>query len=317
MDTVEVGTFADGTPVHHDAVVAEADGVLLVNRVKPHTDFHGPVESGLAKILAIGLGNHRGAQTLHAGGVANLGAAIAEAAGVVLGRGHVLGGLAIVENGHEETAYVEALPAEEIGGPAETDLLRRAGGLMAKLPFTDLDVLVVDEMGKDKSGTGMDTNVLGRNWVPGVPDFTEPRITVVTVHGLSPGSHGNAAGLGLADIAPVGLLDQIDVEASYLNAITSGTGGLRRSRTPMLLPDDGAVVRAAVAMCGRRDRSAVRLARIRDTLTPDELLVSAALLPEVEEHPEMEVLGDPRSLVTSAGGLGVWPGVAEPQEEPS
>lgn len=315
LDTVEVGRLPDGTPVHHDAAVADADTVLLVNRVKPHTDYHGPVESGLAKILAIGLGNHRGARTLHAGGVAALGAAITAAADVLLARGTVLGGLGIVENAEERTAAVELVPAEDIGGPGETALLRRAGDLMARLPFTDLDVLVVDEMGKDKSGTGMDTNVLGRCWVPGVPEFPDPRITVVTVHGLSAASHGNAAGIGLADLAPVRLLDTIDVRASYLNAITSGTGGLRRSRMPMLLEDDAAVLRAATAMCGRRDRAEVRLARIRDTLTPDHLLVSAALLPDVAEHPELDVTGEPRPLLDTTGGLTAWPRTGTPTAE--
>jgi hypothetical protein len=307
METVEVGRLPNGVPVHHDAAVAAADGVLLVNRVKPHTDYHGPVESGLAKILAIGLGNHRGAQSLHAGGVAELGATIKAAADLVLAQGTVLGGLGIVENAAERTAAVELVLPEQIGGPGETALLRRAGELLARLPFTDIDVLVVDLMGKDRSGTGMDTNVLGRCWVPGVPEFAQPRITVVTVHGLSSGSHGNAAGIGLADLAPVRLLDGIDVRASYLNAITSGTGGLRRSRMPMLLADDAAVLRAATAMCGRRDRSDVRLARIRDTLTPDDLLVSPALLPEVAAHPELAVIGEPRPLVTAAGELAPWP----------
>lgn len=306
METVEIGRLDDGTTVHHDAAVAAADGVLLVNRVKPHTDYHGPVESGLAKILAIGLGNHEGARTLHAGGVAALGATIKAAADVLLKQGTVLGGLGIVENAAERTAAVELVLPDDIGGEGETALLRRAGELMARLPFTELDVLVVDEMGKDRSGTGMDTNVLGRCWVPGVPEFPEPRITVVTVHGLSAASHGNAAGIGLADLAPVRLLDGIDVRASYLNAITSGTGGLRRSRMPMLLEDDAAVLRAAISMCGRRDRAGVRLARIRDTLTPDELLVSPALLPEVTEHPELEVAGEPHPLVTTAGGLSAW-----------
>jgi hypothetical protein len=148
--------------------------------------------------------------------------------------------------------------------------------------------------------------VLGRCWVPGVPEFSSPDITVVTVHGLTPASHGNASGLGLADIAPRRMLDSIDLRATYLNAVTSGTGGLRRARLPMLLEDDAAVVRAAVAMCGRRDRTQVRLARIQDTLSLDQLMVTPALLPEVERDPELTVTGDPVPLV-QAGGLSPWP----------
>ena len=306
MDTVEVGRLANGTPVHWARVAAAADAVLLVNRVKPHTDYHGPIESGLAKIMAVGLGKQRGAEALHAGGVAALGESIREAAQVILRHGNVLGGLAILENAHERTAAVELVAAAEIGGDGETALLRRAHDLLGRLPFTELDVLVVDRHGKDKSGTGMDTNVLGRCWVPGVPEFAIPDITVVTVHGLTPASHGNAAGLGLADIAPLRILDAIDLRATYLNSVTSGTGGLRRARLPMLLEDDAAVVRAAVAMCGRRDRTQVRLARIEDTLSLDQLMVTPALLPEVERDPHLSVAGEPVALA-GAGGLSPWP----------
>jgi Lactate racemase N-terminal domain len=316
MDTVEIGRLADGAPVHHDREAAEADGVLLVNRVKPHTDFHGPVESGLAKMAAIGLGNHRGASTLHAGGVAALGDAVAEAARVVVGRGHVLGGLAILENADERTAEVRLVDADGIAGPEETALLHRAGDLLGRLPFDRLDVLVVDETGKDKSGTGMDTNVLGRCWVPGVPEFETPSITVVTVHRLSPGSHGNATGLGLADVMPLRLLEQVDLRTTYVNSLTSGTGGLRRARLPMVLEDDEAVVLAAVAMGGRRDPADLRIARIHDTLSTNDLMVSAALLGEVRDHPEMEVTAQPQPL-TAGRRLSAWPRTPAPTKEPA
>jgi hypothetical protein len=311
MDTVEVGRLGNGTPVHWARVAAEADAVLAINRVKPHTDYRGPVESGLAKILSVGLGKHRGAEALHAGGVAALGESIGEAAQVILRHGNVLGGLAILEDAHGQTAAVELVAPAEIGGHGETELLRRAHVLLGRLPFIELDVLVVDRHGKDKSGTGMDTNVLGRCWVPGVPEFASPDITVVTVHGLTPASHGNAAGLGLADIAPLRILDTIDLRATYLNSVTSGTGGLRRARMPMMLEDDAAVVRAAVAMCGRRDPTQVRLARIEDTLALDRLMVTPALLPEVERDPQLTVAGDPVPLV-GAGGLSPWPQVLVP-----
>lgn len=307
MDTVVVGHRPDGTPVHHDAAAADADGIILVNRVKPHTDFHGPLESGLGKVLAIGLGNHRGAQSLHAGGVANLATAIGEAARVILDRGKVLGGLGIVENAHERTAAIGLVESEEIAGPGETKLLEQAREMLGRLPFDRLDVLVVDVMGKDKSGTGMDTNVLGRCWVPGVPEFDSPQITAVTVHGLTSGSHGNAAGIGMADVIPLSLLECIDLPATYVNSLTSGTGGLRRSRLPMLMADDAATVLAALAMSGVRDPGQVRLARIPDTLSPDHLLVTRALLEEVEAHPELEVLGDPVPLTGADHALTPWP----------
>jgi Lactate racemase N-terminal domain len=278
METVVLGTLPDGTPVHHDAIAAKADGVLLVNRVKPHTDFHGPVESGLAKIAAIGLGNHRGAAALHAGGIPLLGGAIAAAARMVVAHGKVLGGLAILEN----------------------------GTLMGRLPFEELDVLVVDEMGKDKSGTGMDTNVLGRCWVHGIPEFESPSIAAISVHRLSVASHGNASGLGLADVIPARLLEQIDLRASYVNALTSGAGGARRSRLPMVLEDDEAAVIGAVTMSGRRDWADLRLARIRDTLSPNELMVTPALLEEVEDRVDLEITGPARDLTDAAHQLEPW-----------
>jgi hypothetical protein len=306
METVVLGNLPDGTPVHHDALAAKADGVLLINRVKPHTDFHGPVESGLGKILAIGLGNHQGAAALHAGGIPLLGASIEAAAHMVIASGKILGGLAIIENAYEKTAAVELVAADGIAGAAENALLQRAGSLMARLPFDELDVLVVDEMGKDKSGTGMDTNVLGRCWVYGIPEFESPSIAAVSVHRLSEASHGNASGLGLADVIPAKMLEQIDLRASYVNALTSGAGGARRSRLPMVLEDDAAAVLGAVTMSGRRDWSELRLARIADTLSPNELMVTPALLAEVGNRFDLEITGTARELTDATGSLTGW-----------
>ncbi|MGW6199911.1 DUF2088 domain-containing protein [Kribbella sp. NPDC055110] len=305
METVVVGTLPDGTEVHHDAIAAKADGVLLVNRVKPHTDFRGPIESGIAKILAIGLGNHLGAASLHAGGIPSLGANIEAAARMVVAQGKILGGLAILENAREQTAAVELLQADGIAEAAENALLQRASGLLGRLPFDQLDVLVVDELGKDKSGAGMDTNVIGRCWVHGIPEFESPSIAAISVHSLSPASHGNASGLGLADVIPARLLEQIDLQASYVNALTSGAGGARRSRLPMVMEDDEAAVLAAVTMCGRRHWSELRLARIQDTLSPNELMVTPALLAEAAERFDLEITGTARDLA-SAGRLGPW-----------
>ncbi|MEU8226614.1 DUF2088 domain-containing protein [Kribbella sp. NPDC048915] len=305
METVVVGVLDDGTEVHHDAIAAKADGVLLVNRVKPHTDFRGPIESGIAKILAIGLGNHLGAASLHAGGIPSLGANIEAAARMVVAQGKILGGLAILENAHEQTASIEFLASDGIAAEAEKALLQRASSLLGRLPFEELDVLVVDELGKDKSGAGMDTNVIGRCWVHGIPEFESPSIAAISVHSLSPASHGNASGLGLADVIPARLLEQVDFRASYVNALTSGAGGARRSRLPMVMEDDEAAVLAAVTMCGRRHWSELRLARIRDTLSPNELMVTPALLTEAAERFDLEITGTARDL-TSAGRLGPW-----------
>jgi hypothetical protein len=225
---------------------------------------------------------------------------------MVVAHGKVLGGLAILENAHERTASVELVVADGIAEAAENALLLRAGTLMGRLPFDELDVLVVDEMGKDKSGTGMDTNVLGRCWVHGIPEFESPSIAAISVHRLSVASHGNASGLGLADVIPARLLEQVDLRASYVNALTSGAGGARRSRLPMVLEDDEAAVIGAVTMSGRRDWADLRLARIRDTLSPNELMVTPALLKEVGDRVDLEIAGPARDLTDAAHELGPW-----------
>lgn len=308
METVVVGTTVAGVPVHLDRAVVESDGVFVVNRVKPHTDFAGDFGSGLAKMAAIGLGNAAGAERVHAAGSAALPRVIGEVVDVLRGTGRLLGGVAVIEDAEGRTADVTVVHPDGIAGAHERALLRRARELHGHLPFDDLDVLVVDAMGKDVSGAGMDTNVLGRFWVPGVDEPSGPCIAAVTVHRLTPASHGNASGIGLADLVPRRLLDQIDLRATYVNALTSGTGGLRRSRLPIVLPTDRDVVHAAVRMSGRADAGDVRLARIPDTLHPGRLLVSRALLEEVAGDPSLEQLGEPEPMAfTAEGELPPWP----------
>lgn len=308
MDTVQVGVTSSGVPVHLDAAVAASDGVIVVNRVKPHTDFMGEFGSGLAKMCAIGLGNITGATSVHADGSAELPRVITEIVEVLRAAGVLLGGVAIVEDALGRTAEVEVVDAEGVAGDHERRLVARSRELHGHLPFQDLDVLVVDAMGKDISGAGMDTNVLGRFWVPGVQEPVGPRIAVVTVHRLTPASHGNASGLGLADLVPASLVAEVDLHASYLNAITSGTGGLRRSRMPMVLPTDRDVVHAAVRMCGRRVVRDARLVRVLSTLHLGQMLVSEPLMDEVHADDSLEVVGDPQPVAFGAEGeLPAWP----------
>lgn len=308
MDTVDLGVNASGVRVRVDAAVAGSDGVVVVNRVKPHTDFAGDFGSGLAKMLAIGLGNAAGATSVHASGSAALPQVITETVEVVRAAGLLLGGVGIVEDGAGRTVHVEVVTPDGVAADQERRLLDRARALHGHLPFDDLDVLVVDSMGKEISGAGMDTNVLGRFWVPGVEEPAGPRIAVVTVHRLTAASHGNASGIGLADLAPASLLAQVDLHATYLNAITSGTGGLRRARLPIVLPTDRDVLHAAARMCGRRDISGLRMARVPSTLDLDRLLVTAPLLAELADDPELEVVGGPRPVgFDAAGALTDWP----------
>lgn len=292
MDVVELGKLEDGTPVYMDRNAAEADGVLLVNRIKPHTDFHSVIESGLAKMCAVGLGKRRGAEIVHNRGPEGLRSRLPLMARMTVERGKVLGGIALLENAEEYTAEVHFLAPDSIAREPEAQLLIRAKSLIGRLPFAQLDVLVVDEMGKNISGCGMDTNVIGRMRIPGEAEPVEPRISVITVLDLTEASHGNASGVGLADFVPAQLARKIDFAATYINGITSGLGGLQRSALPIVLPTVRDTIATALRVCAVPDLEHIRLARIRSTLHVSELLVTAPLLDEVRGNPNLELLGE-------------------------
>lgn len=307
MDTIVLGTCTDGPDVHLDANAAQADGILLVNRVKAHTDFHGDVESGLAKICAIGLGKQRGAVGIHSRGSQGLARWIPEVARSIVDSGRILGGLAIVENAFERTARIAFVDAAEIGRCGEQKLLTEAHHLMGKLPFDELDVLVVDELGKDKSGSGLDTNVIGRMMIRGTAEFDRPRITNISVHHISEASNGNAVGVGLADFIPFRVLEKVDLRSTYINAVTSGIGGVQRGKLPLAFPTDRDTVAAAMLMCGRADVENTRLVRIHDTLDTIDLLVSESLRDQVDEAGNLEVVGDAVPMTFDGdGALREW-----------
>ncbi len=291
MDVIELGRIADGTPVFIDRHAAEADGVLLVNRIKAHTSFKADIESGLAKMAAIGLGKRQGAEIVHSRGVYGLREQLVPMARMAVERGKVLAGVAIIEDAHEQTTDVAVLPPAEIGGPAETALLERSKTLMARLPFDELDVLVVDEIGKQFSGTGMDTNVIGRLRINGEVEPLSPRIAVIAALDVAAGSHGNANGMGLADLIPARMAQNIDFAATYINNLTSGLVGLRKGALPITLPTVRDTIAMAIKVCGQPDPAAVRLLRIPNTLILEDLLVSPALLPEVEASPNLAIIG--------------------------
>lgn len=302
MEPVQVGELPNGMPVWLDRNVAEADGCIAINRVKPHTDFKGPIESGLAKICAIGLGKQRGAQTIHAHGVHGLRDLMPEAAQVVVQRGKVLLGLAILENAYDETGRIVAAAPEDIGRQPEQGLLLQAKAMMASLPFDFLDVLVVDEMGKNISGVGMDSNVLGRMNVYGSAEFDRPTIVNVVVLDLTPDSHGNASGIGLADYTTARVVNQVSLEATYINAMTASVCGTRRSKIPIILPNDRDAIGAAMLSVGKADLREEGVVRIKNTLHLEEMEVSESLLEAVRQHPRLEQLDDPKPIAFEADG---------------
>jgi hypothetical protein len=301
MEVQEIGSV-DGMPVYMSATALEADHVLLVNRVKPHTDFRGPIESGLAKICAIGLGKQRGAQTIHSHGTRGLVELMPRAARCIIEKtGKILGGLAILENPRDETAEVHFVEPDGIGAREEQALQQHAKSMIGRLPFDQLDVLVIDEMGKNISGTGMDTNVIGRMFVPGVPEDGGPHITAIVVLDLTDESHGNAVGLGLADFTTEQLVAQVDWHATYTNGYTSGTGGLLRGRLPTILKNDRAAIATAIRMCGQPDGSRLRLARIRNTLQVAEIEFSPSLLEDADSA-HVEVTRPPKPMQFDTSG---------------
>jgi hypothetical protein len=288
-----------GLPVYVSKEAAEADGILAINRIKPHTSFHGPYESGLMKMLAVGMGRDKGASMVHRLGWNSMVESITSIGSAVLKRLPVIGGLAIIENAYEETALVKGLPGPEIP-ESETQLLELAQGYMPFLPIAGADLCVVREMGKNYSGTGMDTNVIGRLRLQGMPEPAEPAIQFLAVLDLSEASHGNATGIGLADFTTKRLVEKIDYEATYLNCLTSG--GPIRAAVPMTLADDEALFEAAWRALKPERINEVRLLIVENTLHLEELWLSEVLLEEVEAREDIEAVGEPFPLEFNSGG---------------
>ncbi len=294
MGVVDLGRPLD-FPVFFDRLAAEADHVVIVNRIKPHTMFEGSVESGLAKMLMIGLGKGEGAGTYHAAEWDHGWMPIVEAVVPhILDRVNLLAAVAIVENHHDETAAVEAVdPADLLA--AEARLLKQASGLLPRLPFADSDVCLIDEIGKDLSGSGFDVNVVGRKGSFHEPRADlHPRIRTIIVRGLSPGTHGNAHGVGLAELCRTRVLEQMDRDATWVNAMTSGD--LAAGMAPVNFETDRQLLDAAQVRNGLRSRSEMRLIWIRNTLDVDRCVASVAHLDEARSRQDLEVLSEPLAL---------------------
>jgi hypothetical protein len=301
METVSLGLAAD-VDVAVDAVAAAADHIVIVNRLKSHTSFSGGIESGLGKMLAIGLGKQHGAEEVHRRGAVELERRIRLAARHICDRLPVRGGIALVEGLDKRLISVKYVSVDGIAGAEEETLLSLAKEHEARLPFAAADVLVVDTMGKQYSGTGMDTNVLGRRMVRSMPELSTPRITHIVCLSVSLGSHGNAVGVGLADFLPEAALAGIDPLATYANTLTAGSQAVQRAQIPIVLADEVDAVSAAILTADLADLSAVRLARIHNTLHLDEMLVSPALVQEAsgsyEVVAEGSLFGEGRRLPT-------------------
>ena len=288
MNVVELPHGDLETPVYMDEHASRADGTIVVNRIKPHTSFHGRYESGLMKMIAIGLGKYAQAAAIHQFGVEGLRDLMPRIAGRILQHGNILLGVAILENAYDETLEIRAVPAAAIEAE-EPALLDLARANMPHLPVDALDLLIVDEIGKDISGLGLDTNVIGRLKIRGQPEPARPSIKVIIIRDLSEGSHGNATGMGLADLATRRLFEKIDFQAVCENVLTSTF--LDRGKVPLIAATDFEALEFAFRALGAIDRTEARIVRIKNTLRLDLLHVSPAVLREIEGRSDIEVVG--------------------------
>jgi len=299
MEVEETGRLSSGVPVYADRIAMKSDGIVLVNRVKPHTEFKDKIESGLMKMMTIGLGKQKGAETVHGYQSEGYHRLIPMAARLILKKAPIILGLATVENAHGEVAVVKALRPEQIE-EEEIKLLEKSKDLMARLPFKEIDVLIIEEMGKNVSGLGMDTNVTGRIWMV-MPDEIDPRapkIRRIVVLDLAEESHGNATGLGLADITTEKLVSKIDYNATFVNCLTGTWPEL--GRTPPFLPNDRDAIRMGIRTCGPIDPKKARIVRIKNTLELERMWISESLYEAVKATKELsekiEVIHEPREM---------------------
>lgn len=299
MAVERVGDDIDGRPVFAAEDALEADAIMLVNRVKAHTDYAGRYESGLAKMAVVGLGKHRGAEEMHNAALARgFQEVIPERAEILLEQTPVIGGVAIIENANERAAEITGLPVDAILAE-EPALLERSKTLLPTLPVENLDLLMLQQMGKNISGTGMDTNVLGRQLFHGQPEPDGPDITRIYVRSLTSVSHGNALGMGLADFIHQDVIADIDFGDTYVNIATSGEPV--RAKLPFVVPADATVLSLAASTTGVRDPEALRIAMIKNTLEPDDLYVSEPVAAELQTHPDVTV-GDLEKVVFDDNG---------------
>ena len=281
MNTVTLGTNRFGLPIHLDRAAHAADGILLLNRIKPHTSFTGSYESGRLKMLVVGLGKREGAAQVHKLGLSGLKTLLPEVGAFLLEHTKVVLGLALLENARETIARVVPIEPPDLL-TTEPLLLDEARLLMGRLPFDQIDTLVVGELGKNYSGTGLDPNVIGRQRVETMPDLTRPKITRLAVLDLSPETRGNALGIGLADLTTSRLVAEIDPSPMRMNSLTSNF--LTRARVPLSLPTDQQVLAACLDTCWRLTWPEARLVLIPNTLELETLWVSEALLADVQEN---------------------------------
>lgn len=313
MDVVHLGATSSGVPCYFSRDAAEMDAVIVLNRVKSHTSFDRPIESGLTKMVAVGLGKAQGARFVHRLGPPGLRDVLPELAAVAIETTPVAFGIALVENADKELIHLEGVEPPDFG-EADERLLKLAKKNLPRLPFDQIDVLIVEKFGKDISGMGMDYAVIGRTDIRGLPNPPKPFIHKIVALEVTEASHGNAQGIGVADYIPKRVAENLDLFDLYTNAITASV--IEKSRIPPVLPNDREAVRAAVATAWRLTEEEVRLCIIRSTLHLSTILVSPALAEDVRSIPGADIIGEPRPIDFAEDGtlLTRCPSIKAPPE---
>ena len=291
MEVAQIGATEDEVPVYIDKIALSADHILVVNRIKSHTKFKAPIESGLMKMMAIGMGKQEGAQFYHRAAVQyTFPKIILDAGRIVINNAPIVGAVGIVENGYGETAAIAAMNPDDIEN-REKELLLLSKKMMARLPFDDIDLLIVDEIGKDVSGVGMDPNITGRN-----RDFLDvfehpARVKRIFVRDLTDRTRGNAIGIGLADITTKRLVEKIDYAATYKNCITAIS--LEKASVPMYFETDREAIDVALGSLGLIAPVKSRIVRIKNTLQLETVAVSESYANDLDQRPDLEILEEP------------------------
>ncbi len=286
LEVVELPQEGLENKVYMDKYAYEADATIIINRVKVHTDFHGPIESGLMKMCVIGLGKHKQALEIHRYGTKGLRELVPLTARQTLKYGNIILGIALAENAYDETAIIKALPPSEIE-QEEMKLLEWSRRNMPKLPVAQIDVLIVDEFGKDISGAGMDTNIIGRMKIRGEQEPEYPDITCIILLDLTDNSHGNAVGMGLADLITRKFYEKIDFRTTYENSLTSNF--LERGNMPIVVDTEELALQYALRYSGLTHLGNAKIIRIKNTLKLDEIFVSQRVVDEVKDRENIEI----------------------------
>lgn len=288
MEVNQIASLDNGLPVYVDRLACQADGIVVINRVKPHTAFRGPIESGLMKMLSIGLGKQKGAEACHQLGFKHMAEHVPAMARIIIDKLPVLFGVATVENAFDQVMKIQVVPAHAIENE-ETELLKIAKANMPKLWFDQIDVLIIDEIGKNISGDGFDPNVVGRYPTPYA--YGGPDVTKIVVLDLTDETEGNANGIGTADFTTRYCLAKVDYNKIYANGLTSTV--VAPTKIPTTLDNDREAIQAAIKTSNILDFTKVRLVRIKNTLELAEIEVSEPMIPEIEGNPNLQILSQP------------------------